>query len=232
MLRGARWSWRVRKSSIWSSRPMKAARRRLVPDAPGQGRVGSQSGVTPAERHGEALEGGVGPDRAGLVAEHPGGRTEGLHAHEGKLGVVRHAQLGDRNHQLLPERRARGRRAPERPANGRRAGRCRHPPPPPPRRPSTRLRRGRPSGGTPHRRRPRSPHGPRRRARRWWCRGRCRRPGARRRRRRSEAGIGGHRPPPLRGATRPPRTRSPGRDRGDGPRPMSSPWPARRRSSP
>ena len=98
-MRGARWSWRVRKSSIWSSRPKKAARRLRRARLAGQGRIGAQPGVAPAEGDGVARERGVGTDGARLVRQLPGAAAERLDGHVGQLGPVAHRQLGDRDHQ-------------------------------------------------------------------------------------------------------------------------------------
>ena len=101
MVRGARWSCRVRKSSIWSSRPMKAARSLLVPDVALQGRVGPQPGVAAAQGDGEALQRGWAPMALAWWASCQVAGPKRLDADVGEVGLVRHLDLGHRHDEVL-----------------------------------------------------------------------------------------------------------------------------------
>ena len=69
------------------------------PPRTGQGRVGAQPGVVPAERHGVGREVGVAPDPAGLGADLPHPRAEHLHGDVLESGAVGQVELGDGHHQ-------------------------------------------------------------------------------------------------------------------------------------
>ncbi len=65
-----------------------------------QRRVGPQAGVAAPEGHGEAPEGGVGPDGAALMGQLPSVGAQRLDADKGQGGVVGHLDLGERHDQV------------------------------------------------------------------------------------------------------------------------------------